>query len=74
MTTLTNDPRLTLRPGVTLNKVPEVIAIFWIIKVLSTTVGETAADYLNETLGFGLTDTTIVMSVLFVAVLAVSSP
>jgi len=71
MTTTTNDPRLTLRPGVTLNKVPEVIAIFWIIKVLSTTVGETAADYLNETLGFGLTDTTLVMGVLFVVVLAV---
>ena len=71
MTTTTDDPRLTLRPGTTLNKVPEVIAIFWIIKVLSTTVGETAADYLNETLGFGLTNTTIVMSVLFVAVLAV---
>ncbi|NYD43886.1 hypothetical protein [Nocardioides panaciterrulae] len=71
MTMTTNDPRLTLRPGVTLNKVPEVIAIFWIIKVLATTVGETAADYLNETLGFGLTNTTAVMSVLFVVVLAV---
>ena len=33
-----------------LNKVPEVTIYFWIIKVLCTTVGETAADYLNETL------------------------
>jgi uncharacterized membrane-anchored protein len=40
-------------------KVPEVTAYFWIIKVLATTVGETFADYLNETLGFGLTGTTI---------------
>ena len=40
-------------------KVPEITAYFWIIKVLATTVGETFADYLNETLGFGLTGTTI---------------
>ncbi|MFN8195261.1 MAG: hypothetical protein U0R80_13375 [Nocardioidaceae bacterium] len=59
-------PRLTLRPGVTLNKVPEVIAVFWVIKILATTVGETAADYLNDTLGFGLTNTTLVMAALFV--------
>jgi uncharacterized membrane-anchored protein len=70
-TTTTIHPRLTLRPGVTLNKVPEVIAIFWIIKVLATTVGETAADYLNETLGFGLTKTTLVTAALFVVVIAV---
>ena len=31
-----------------LNKVPEVTLYFWIIKVLCTTVGETAADYLND--------------------------
>jgi len=52
-----------------LNKVPEVTAWFWIIKVLATTVGETAADYLNVTLGLGLTGTTLVMTALLVAVL-----
>lgn len=46
-----------------MNKVPEVTFWFWIIKVLCTTVGETFADYLNETLGFGLTTTTLVMTV-----------
>ncbi|WP_380161819.1 hypothetical protein [Kineococcus sp. R86509] len=51
------------------NKVPEVTAFFWIVKVLATTVGETAADYLNETLGFGLTATSIVMTVLLAVVL-----
>lgn len=30
-----------------LNKVPEVTIFFWIIKILCTTVGETAADFLN---------------------------
>ena len=50
-----------------LNKVPEVTIYFWIIKILCTTVGETAADYLNQVLHFGLTGTSLVMS----AVLAV---
>jgi hypothetical protein len=31
-----------------LNKVPEVTLYFWVIKILCTTVGETAADYLND--------------------------
>jgi len=52
-----------------LNKVPEVTIYFWIIKVLCTTVGETAADYLNTTLHFGLTGTSLVMSALLVIVL-----
>jgi len=58
------------RPGIRqmLNKVPEVTIFFWIIKILCTTVGETFADYLNDTLGFGLSKTTYVMSaVLLVA-------
>ena len=29
-----------------LNKVPEVTLAFWIVKIMSTTVGETGADYL----------------------------
>jgi uncharacterized membrane-anchored protein len=49
-----------------LNKVPEATLFFWIIKIMATTVGETAADYLNDTLGFGLTNTSIVMAVLLI--------
>ncbi len=52
-----------------LNRVPEVTIIFWIVKVLATTVGETAADFLNATLGFGLSGTSVVMSALLVLVL-----
>jgi uncharacterized membrane-anchored protein len=54
-----------------LNKVPEITLYFWIIKVLCTTVGETGADYLNETLGFGLTKTTVLASFVLVAALVV---
>jgi uncharacterized membrane-anchored protein len=52
-----------------LNKVPEVTMFFWIIKILATTVGETAADLLNVNLNLGLTITTIVMSVLLIITL-----
>src|SRR3954451_17145353 len=54
-----------------LKKVPEVTIFFWVIKIMCTTVGETAADYLNENLGFGLTNTTIVSGVLLAALLVV---
>lgn len=40
-------------------KVPQITIFFWIIKILCTTVGETFADYLNSTLGFGLNGTTL---------------
>jgi uncharacterized membrane-anchored protein len=50
-------------------KVPEVTAYFWIIKVLATTVGETSADYLNVTLGFGLNGTTLVTVVALIIAL-----
>jgi uncharacterized membrane-anchored protein len=51
-----------------LNKVPEVTLYFWIIKILATTVGETAADFLNTNLKLGLTGTTFIMTgVLIVA-------
>ncbi|MCA1981884.1 COG4705 family protein [Nocardioides nematodiphilus] len=52
-----------------LNKVPEVTIWFWIIKILCTTVGESFADYINETLGFGLTNTMLLFTAIFVAVL-----
>jgi uncharacterized membrane-anchored protein len=63
----TTVPRSTSR-RVLLNKVPEVTVFFWIIKVLATTVGETAADFISG-LGLGLTGTTVVMTAVFVAVL-----
>ncbi len=51
------------------NKVPEITLFFWIIKVMCTTVGETAADYLNVNLNFGLTGTSVVSGILLVIAL-----
>lgn len=54
-----------------LNKVPQVTLVFWIIKIMCTTVGETAADYLNMNLGFGLAKTTLVSAVLLIVLLEI---
>jgi uncharacterized membrane-anchored protein len=35
------------------NRVPEVTLAFWVIKIMSTTVGETGADYLAVHVGLG---------------------
>jgi uncharacterized membrane-anchored protein len=53
-----------------LNKVPEVTFYFWVIKIMCTTIGETAADYLNADLGFGLSNTTWVTGTLLAVLLA----
>ncbi|HEV7623855.1 MAG TPA: hypothetical protein VGO26_06950, partial [Amnibacterium sp.] len=69
MTTATR-PRATAATGRSmLNKVPEVTVFFWVIKILCTTVGETAADFLGTTLNWGLTGTTLFMGALLAIVL-----
>jgi uncharacterized membrane-anchored protein len=53
-----------------LSKVGEVTAFFWVIKTLSTPVGQTAADTLNMDWGLGLENTTWVMTALLIVVMA----
>ncbi len=49
------------RPATTFSKVPEITVWFWVIKILTTGMGETASDYLAHTfappvaVGMGLT-------------------
>src|SRR3954466_8771191 len=62
--------RETTRAREMLNKVPEVTVFFWIIKILCTTIGESLADYINETRGYGLAKTTVIFSAALVAVLS----
>lgn len=45
----------------TINRVASLGLLFWLIKILSTTVGETAADYVSVDLKLGLIWTTILM-------------
>jgi uncharacterized membrane-anchored protein len=52
-----------------LNKVPQVTIFFWIIKIMATTVGETAADFLTFNLKWGLTITTLFMAAILIITL-----
>jgi uncharacterized membrane-anchored protein len=52
------------------NRVPEISVVFWIIKVLSTTTGETFADYLNVTVGLGLPNTTYITGSMLIVAMA----
>lgn len=59
---MATSPLATAKAG--LLRVPEVTLAFWIIKTLSTTVGETGADFLSFDLGWGMPLTTLVMAAL----------
>jgi uncharacterized membrane-anchored protein len=52
-----------------LNRVPAITLIFWVIKMMSTTVGETAADYLQFNLHLGMNMTLYLMTGLLAAAL-----
>lgn len=54
-----------------LNKVPQVTLVFWSIKIMSTTVGETGADYLAVHMGLGTTVTGLLMAGLLIAALLI---
>src|ERR1700686_4156634 len=58
-----------ITPHRMLNKVPQVTLLFWIIKIMSTTVGETGADYLAVHVGLGALITDGVMVALLMAAL-----
>ncbi len=54
-----------------LNNVPQVTLLFWIVKMMSTTVGETAADFLTVDLNMGLALTSALTGVLLIVALSV---
>jgi uncharacterized membrane-anchored protein len=53
-----------------LSKVPEATALFWVVKILATTVGETGGDALSMTLGLGYAVATLVFLGFFIITLA----
>jgi uncharacterized membrane-anchored protein len=63
------NPAKILNPANMLNKVPEITLTFWIIKIMSTTVGETGADYLAVHVGLGTAITGGIMLALLIAAL-----
>ena len=53
---------------ISINRVADISVLFWAIKIVSTTVGETAADYISVNLKFGLTNTAILLGALTILV------
>jgi len=54
-----------------LSKVPEVTLMFWVIKILATTLGETGGDAVSMSMNFGYLISTLIFAVIFlVAVFA----
>lgn len=52
-----------------INKVPAVTLVFWILKILATTVGETAADVLSTTFKLGTVITSYIMAAFLIVAL-----
>ncbi len=52
-------------------KVPEATLIFWLIKILATTLGETGGDAISMSLGFGYLSSTIIFAVMFIVLVAI---
>ena len=59
-------PELAIGVREVANRVPQVTADFWLVKLLAVTMGETAADYLAVNLGLGLATTSWIMSAILV--------
>jgi uncharacterized membrane-anchored protein len=53
-----------------MSKVPRVFFMFWVVKILATTVGETGGDALSMTLDLGYAVSTVIFLAFFVAVAA----
>ena len=66
-----NSPSKPSKYANMLNKVPEITLVFWLIKMMSTTVGETAADFMIFNFKLGLPITSLIMTALFLIVLVI---
>ncbi len=52
-------------PKTILSKVPEVTLVFWVMKVLATTLGETGGDTLSMSMNLGYLDSTAIFAAIF---------
>ena len=55
-----------------LSKVPEVTLVFWIIKILATTLGETGGDAVSMSMNLGYLVGTLIFAVLFAVLFVVA--
>lgn len=59
--------------NVALSKVPEVTLVFWVIKILATTLGETGGDTLSMSMHLGYLLSTGIFSVVFIGAVLVQT-
>lgn len=52
-----------------INKIAEVTAVFWLMKIIATTLGETAGDFISQTLNLGYSAGLGITGALLVAVI-----
>lgn len=57
--------RLSHQTTLLKNRVPHIIVLYWIIKIVSTTLGETGADAFSMTLNLGYGETIIIFLIIF---------
>ena len=56
-----------MNPGGQRSKVPEVTLIFWVIKILATTLGETGGDAVSMSMNLGYAVSSLIFTGIFVA-------
>jgi len=56
---------------ITLSKVPEVTLLFWIIKIIATTLGETGGDALSMSLNLGYLVSSFIFGAIFIVAVIV---
>lgn len=54
-----------------INRVPHIILLYWVIKIASTTLGETGADMFSMTYRLGYGDTVLLFMGLFIVLLGI---
>lgn len=61
----------TLTRRAIVNRVPHIVLAYWVIKIASTTLGETGADMFSMTLGMGYASTILVFLAVFLVALGI---
>ena len=63
---------MPLTPGqYVMRKLPHITALFWAIKILATTLGETAGDYFSQTLGLGTLRAAVLLLAIFLVAVTI---
>ncbi len=55
--------------GTSMGKIPHITALFWVMKICATTLGETAGDLLSMTLNVGYAASSLILIGIFLATL-----